>query len=204
MSTMRRRALVLLAAAAAIGGLTACGGDEPGGDPTTAPEQTQTDDQATGDDAEEPSDDEPTDEEELGDGPPTGEAFAGDACTLGADAINAVFQLNDDPPPTAAVSDPYALFDGVSCLWEGSFSDTLQVDVSTYDDYIAISDSLIAPLSPSPVAELGPESWCVDGTMAVVAWRRDNVSVYMDKVPSCETGTELALAVDADLKAAGF
>lgn len=203
--TAIRRCTAAAVAAVALASLAACGDD--GADPPDASQSEQTDQPEQtdqGDPTEPASDEDGSTEGSDGDSDgATGGEFSGDVCALGAAAITASFELNGNDPATPSPADPYALFDGAGCVWEGSFAEELHVDVSHFDDYVPITDSLVAPLEPQPVPELGPESWSTGGTMADLTWRRDGVSVYLHNASSRETAIELALAIDADLQAAG-
>ena len=195
--TKLRRTAVVAATIAVLGALTGCGGD----DAATEGESTDAADTSASPSSD-PTSDDSTDGSGATDGGDTGggAAFSGDVCTLGADVLT---RVAGDSDVSATPNSPKALFMGQGCEWDGN-EQRINVDVSSYNDFVPITDSLL--YDPQPVPDLGPDAWVQPGgSTSDIAFRRDGVSVYVsaELSASAETLTEIATAIDKDLQAAG-
>lgn len=127
-------------------------------------------------------------------------AFGGDVCSLGAEVLQ---PAAGDSQVSATPNSPKALTMGQGCMWDGN-EQRINVDVSSFNDFVPITDSLLTDLQPVP--DLGPDAWVQPGGFTSdIAFRRNGVSVYVsaELAASAETLTEIATAIDQDLQAAG-
>lgn len=191
------RTASVAALAVLVGVLAGCGDDSPDtGESGSTPVATTT---PPADEATEPTEAPETDNSGAGGDDDDTIELSVDVCTLGAAVIEE--QMNPDGmgDVTSAPAESTLGF-GPACDWTGPLGDDLEVNVSTYDDWVD-PDSMAASVGEE-LAGLGDEALLAsDGT---VSWRRDDISVRVR--PWSAQGADtvaIAEAVDADLRAAG-
>lgn len=183
-STIVRRCVVALVAAATIATVSACGSND-------------------GDAAGDASEDEGSGEDPSDRSVHFFESV--DICAVAAEEITALIDPNGTGNVTSEWFDEGLSDDSKTCMWSGDFGNEVSVEIGTYDMFRPMTD-VPAEENPQELPGAWDEGWTANTVLGEqMTWRRDEVTFDVDASLNSEGALtpELAEAIDAAVKDAG-